>query len=149
MRAMNSAIRLALIAASALLVPQSAVHAQQTDTAVANIPFAFQIGPHHLRAGKYTVQLQSDHVLILANKTDAGVMLVNWAGTRHPSEKAMLVFHRYGNNYFLREMSFGGGSDSLTSTQSKQERSVQEEAAKIDLPGQQPNIELALVEASR
>jgi len=152
MRAMNSAIRLAVIAASTLLISQPAARAQQGTVAVASIPFAFQINEQHLPAGRYTVRLQSDHILRLSSKTDSGFIEVNWGSAKYRSKTGVLVFHRYGNQYFLREMSFGPGSDLLTTPQSKQERDAQKEGARVAKTGgptQQSDVDLALTEPSK
>jgi hypothetical protein len=154
MRTIKSAFRLALIAASALLVPQAASRAQQqpTTTAVANIPFAFQIGSYHYRAGKYTLDLQGDHVLILHGDAGSGLMQVNWDTAKRPSAIGELVFHRYGDQYFLRQMRLRGSSEFLISPQSKQERSAQKEEVEAERssgPLQEPRVQVALVEARK
>jgi hypothetical protein len=152
MRAMNS-VRVALIIAFALIVPQAPTHAQGMDTAViANIPFAFQIGAYHYRAGRYTVHLQGNHVLSLWSSKDSGLMEVSWDTAMRPSTTGALVFHRYGNEYFLRQMRVRGSSDFLISPQSKEERSAQKEVVgakrNADL-GQKPDVQVALIEGSK
>jgi hypothetical protein len=152
MRAVNS-VRVALMVAFALLVPQAATHAQGMDTAViANIPFAFQIGAYHYRPGEYTVHLQGSHVLSLSSSKDSGLMEVSWDTALRPSTTGALVFHRYGNQYFLRQMRVRGSSESLISPQSKEERSAQKEVVEAkrnaDL-GHEPDVQVALIEGSK
>jgi hypothetical protein len=149
---MNS-VRIALIVAFALVVPRAATHAQGMDTAVvANIPFAFQIGAYHYRAGRYTVHLQGNHVLSLSSNKDSGLMEVSWDTALRPSTTGALVFHRYGNQYFLRQMRVRGSSESLISPQSKEERSAQKEVVEAkrnaDL-GHEPDAQVALIERSK
>lgn len=133
MRAIRSALRLALIAACALVVPQSVVQAQQPVTAaIANVPFTFQIGRYHYRAGTYVIRLQGDHVLTLRGNAGSGVMEVNWDATKLPSTSGELIFHRYGDQYFLRQLHIGGSSDFLNSPQSKEERALQKEMVEAE-----------------
>jgi hypothetical protein len=150
----NSAIRLVLIAASALIVPQSVLHAQERETrAVANIPFAFQIGAYHYAAGKYTLLLNQEHILAIHGTEDSGLMQVSWDSANRPSSISELVFHHYGNHYFLRELRFKGNQEFLNSGKSKDERLAQNEEAiaknhKVN-PDQQSTLEVALVAPSR
>jgi hypothetical protein len=112
MRAVNS-VRVALIVAFALLVPQAATHAQGMDTAViANIPFAFQIGAYHYRPGEYTVHLQGSHVLSLSSSKDSGLMEVSWDTALRPSTTGALVFHRYENQFFCGICESAGAASS-------------------------------------
>ena len=72
----------------------------------ANIPFDFTVGDKALSAGKYSIgrtQRPDDLVLSIADvrgRTKA-LRLTSATLTSHPREKAALVFHRYGNQYFL------------------------------------------------
>ena len=153
MRFMNSRLRLALIAASALLVPHTAVRAQQPGTTgIASIPFAFQIGSYHYPAGTYKVVLQGDHILAVRGNADAGLMEVNWDTAKHPAPTGELVFHRYGDQYFLRQMRFRGSTEFLVSPQTKEERKAQKqevEAERSADPRQDPNVRVALADAPR
>jgi hypothetical protein len=72
----------------------------------ANIPFDFTVGDKTLSAGKYSIgrtERSDDLVLSIADvrgRTKA-LRLTYAARTLHPKENASLVFHRYGNQYFL------------------------------------------------
>jgi hypothetical protein len=79
-------------------------------------------------------------------------MEVSWDTALRPSTTGALVFHRYGNQYFLRQMRVGGSPEFLISPQSKEERSAQKEVVEAkrnaDL-GQRPDVQVALIERSK
>jgi hypothetical protein len=130
MRTLTSfTFRLALVAACALIIPQTVVHAQQPGVrAVANIPFAFQLGPHQYPAGKYALELNGNHLLLIEGRSASGFMEVNWdGGGNRSAATGRLVFHHYGSRYFLREMRVPGNSEFLASAESKAERRARKE----------------------
>lgn len=150
MRAMNFAIRLALIAASALLASPAAVRAQQSTAAAANIPFAFQVGGKQLHAGKYKMTLEGADILILSSRADSALMQVSWDISGHPSATGELVFHRYGDRYFLRQLRLRDRSEFLNSPQSKEERNAQKEQSVAEMrtdAGQNADVSVAVVAA--
>lgn len=128
-----SRIRLALVAAVAIVLTQPTLKAQTPERPVsANIPFAFQVGSYHYGAGKYLVRMQTDHVMAVRGTSGPGCMLlVNRDSAKRPSAKSMLVFHRYGNQYFLSELHIGGSQEFLKAPKSRAERvaKLEEEAS--------------------
>jgi hypothetical protein len=149
-----SRIRLALVAAIATVLIQPVLKAQTPEGPVtANIPFAFQIGSYHYAPGKYVVQMQTDHVMLVQGASGPSCMLlVNRDIARHPSAKSMLVFHRYGNHYFLSELHIAGNQESLKAARSKAERTAQqEEEASNRNPNrnESSNAEVALLDPVR
>jgi hypothetical protein len=137
-----------------LIIPQTVVHAQQDATrAVANIPFAFQLGAYHYPAGTYALELEGDHLLVIKGRSNSGLMQVSWDTANRPSATGKLVFHRYGDQYFLREMRVGGSSEFLGSPESKAEQGVRKEetlaANHRATPGPKSNVEVALAAPSR
>ena len=75
----------------------------------ANVPFAFTVAKKVLPPGTYNVSSSAGHSLILRGFGAGAVML----GQRAESANATspkLVFHRYGDEYILREVWMGGAS---------------------------------------
>jgi hypothetical protein len=74
----------------------------------ANIPFDFAVGEKKLPAGEYSIgrAQRSDDIAI--SITDAGGHTK--AVTLDPKGKSSLVFHRYGDQYFLFQVWPAGGS---------------------------------------
>ena len=145
--------RVALIVAFATLLAGQTAKAQAPGNAVvANIPFAFQIGSYYLPAGTYRVQMQGDDFLSIKGESGAAVMLVRWESGNRPSADSAIVFHHYGNQYFLREIRTEGNQGFLWSSETKAER-----RAKLELDASNPNsgpredakVEIALLTPPR
>ena len=95
--------------------------------ALADIPFAFNVGKKSLPAGKYTVRIvnpSSDQKVIQINALDGGTsVLVQTIGVEvDADEDARLVFHRYGDRYFFNQVHLSGASTSLATVQSEAEK---------------------------
>jgi hypothetical protein len=74
----------------------------------ATIPFAFNVGAQSFAAGDYSVhQLSDGHVLQIQSRKDGtSVMAMVTAGEESSqSGRSVIKFNRYGNRYFLAEVS--------------------------------------------
>ena len=140
--------RVALILAFAAILAQPSVKAQVSgNEVVANIPFAFQIGSSYLPAGTYKLQLQGDDLLWVKGNSGSGVMMVMRGEANAPSSKSAIVFHHYGNQYFLREVRTDGNGDLLWASETKAERraKLEESAANPNSgPREDSKVEIAL-----
>lgn len=96
-------ILFAIILAGAPLAPAS--HAQGLEGAlVVNVPFAFENGPQHFAAGLYTIGMESHNVVIIRGESRSGFIMAGLDEDSHPSETTKVVFRKYGDQYFLREV---------------------------------------------
>jgi hypothetical protein len=78
----------------------------QPGDVLVNIPFSFIVGNHQLPAGRYRVTSAAHGFLRMFDTQDAHNQLsmpVNSVQSPVP-QTAKLVFHRYGNAYFLAEV---------------------------------------------
>ena len=111
----------------------ASVHAQSRNTITANIPFDFALGDAKLKAGEYIVD-RVDMQRLVITSTDGKVRVFALAPrnierpSNHASEK--LVFHLYGDMYFLSEAWINGSGNGLYP--SKAERGVGRELAKTN-----------------
>ena len=84
--------------------------AQSMTKAKADVPFAFAVDKSSMAAGHYSIVEISERTLQIRNDdTNASVMVLT---LNKESSKAMsprLVFHKYGDRYFLAEAWSGGG----------------------------------------
>jgi hypothetical protein len=92
------------------LVAVAAVHAQDK-TVTANVPFSFYMGRSAMPQGAYKVEELSHGGMVRMRSADS----VNAVTTRAIAgkkriEPARLVFHRYGDSYFLAEIWTGDTS---------------------------------------
>lgn len=133
---------LALIVTLALATAVVSANAQSSTRLVANIPFEFVVGDHAMPSGKYTTNVaSSDGKALMIQSADAKngvVRLTNSIQRQGPRTNARLVFHRYGDRYFLAEVWNGGDSTGLQLIKSRQERAIERELSSIlskDEPG--------------
>ena len=100
----------------------------------ANIPFEFNVGDKTLPAGEYRVaqvNASSDQVILQISSTAGGrtaMLQMNWVKAKQ-ANGSMLVFHRYGDKYFLAQTWIDGESDGLAAPKSRTERVTQRELA--------------------
>jgi hypothetical protein len=79
-------------------------------TITANVPFEFIANGKTMPAGKCTITTQGDGVKVLWIRSGNENLLAVPHDTESlkASEKTVLVFHRYGNHYFLASISREG-----------------------------------------
>jgi hypothetical protein len=99
---------LVLVVMLALSLAVVSANGQSTaNRVVANVPFEFSVGYKALPAGAYSVQsiVSCDGLLIQSADGKTSALRLSEA-TRQIKEKpkARLVFHRYGERYFLAEV---------------------------------------------
>jgi len=71
---------------------------------VVNVPFAFVTSGQRLPAGHYIVKaVDQDHIRIFNSQT-VGLYVSTHAAARSTSDGSKLVFHRYGDEYFLSSL---------------------------------------------
>ncbi len=133
---------LALIVTLALATAVISANAQSSRSTTANIPFDFVVGDQALPSGRYiTNTASSDGSVMRIQSADAKKSVVRLTnGIEQGSRNnACLVFHRYGDRYFLAEVWNGGDSAGRQLLKSKQERAIARELASVSLksePGQ-------------
>ena len=89
-----------------VILTVASVSAQSNGHIRVNIPFDFAAGKAQLKAGEYIVRPSSEGILVLRrinDKTDTFVFTPNTVQRPESNLSRKLVFHRYGNEYFLAE----------------------------------------------
>ena len=125
----NSVLSSAILSsaiAMGLLVSTASVQAQSSPKVIATIPFAFQAGSRNMPSGSYNIYLLSEHVLLFraANGHASGFFMVNPSYEGKVQERGRLVFHRYGDRYFLREVWEAGSNEGITCSASSEEKEI-------------------------
>ena len=121
---------LALIVTLALATAVISANAQSANSSkvVANVPFEFSVGYKSMPAGEYSVQTipsASDGLMI--QSTDGKISALRLSDATETSKdkpKARLVFHRYGERYFLAEVWNGADNTGRQLRQSQEERAA-------------------------
>lgn len=94
-------------AAVALMLFAAVVATAQTTQALrADVPFDFSIGDKVLPAGRYEIKPYVGHNLMLHNIAAKSNLIVstNFRRTNRPHEQAVLIFNKYGDQYFLGQV---------------------------------------------
>lgn|SRR5262249_3928492 len=114
-----------------LALAAASVHAQSGTKIAARMPFDFTVGGTKLRAGEYTVTaLSSSSDVLTIRSMDAKSAVMRLAGpiyASRPSVETRLVFHRYGERYFLSEVWTAGETTGRRLFKSSQERAIEKE----------------------
>jgi predicted TIM-barrel fold metal-dependent hydrolase len=92
----------------------------------ANVPFAFQVGTTTLPAGHY--QVVEDHlrktVVVRNLQTDATAQRQVEQDVARDAARFKMVFHHFGNEYFLAEIHGSADTLDLTLPTTKEERKL-------------------------
>jgi len=120
------------LAAVAAFVTAAPAQAQPEDHLIARVPFAFTVGQANLPSGTYDLSRMNEHreMLVLRGNQTGALVRVNEESLPHTNAAPSLVFHRYGTQYFLREIRW-------------------EDTARLDLPEKQGERKVAEGRADR
>jgi len=133
-RILTGATMVMLVAAVALMAALVSAHAQSSQV-VADIPFDFTVGGKSLKAGEYALRPFSSNndVLVITGQDtkDVAIRITQSIEARRTPERAMLVFHRYGQRYFLSEVWTNGDRTGRQLRKSAEERAIEGQLAAI------------------
>ncbi len=108
----------------------------QSRKVIANIPFEFVVGDKTLPGGEYSLRSATagDKILMVQGADNGKSALRHSYPTEQIRNKthARLLFHRYGQSYFLVEV-WDGQSTGRRIVKSRQERAIERELARIPL----------------
>ena len=125
---------LMLVAAVALMAALVSAHAQSSSV-VADVPFEFTVGGKSLKAGEYSVRPFSANwdTLRISNQdsNDTAIRLTNTIEARIAPKQGKLVFHRYGQRYFLSEVWTPGERTGRQLQKCDEERTIERQLAAI------------------
>ena|SRR5688572_19915976 len=109
--------------------------AQSSNRVAATIPFDFTVGSKTMAAGDYILgSLTGDSEGLVVRSKDSGKSVVRLTNSIQPNareNRARLVFHRYGQRYFLAEVWGAGDSNGRRVTESSEERAIRREFGKL------------------
>jgi hypothetical protein len=100
--------------------------AQASSEVRANIPFAFQVGSKVLPAGTYTFRKESENILLLSGTDahDRALAMVLPATNWKAPHVGTITFAKYGERYFLHNISAAESSTSYDCPLGKQEKAI-------------------------
>ena len=122
-----------VMVAAVAFVSAAAANAQSRGRLHANVPFEFTVGDKNLSAGDYdiTTLFNSGDTIVVKNGEKAAIRLSNRLTSSEPQKNNKLVFHKYGERYFLAEVWQGGESTGRKLVSSKAEDAVRRELATV------------------
>jgi len=122
-----------VMVAAVAFVTAAAANAQSRGRLHANVPFEFTVGDKNLSAGEYdiTTLFNSGDTIVVKNGEKAAIRLSNRLTSSEPQKNNKLVFHKYGERYFLAEVWQGGESTGRKLVSSKAEDAVRRELATV------------------
>jgi hypothetical protein len=104
----------------------------QSNGVQANVPFDFTVGNQVLPSGTYGIQTQSSGLIMIRNhdKPISVLALVDQDETKSPNG-GKLIFHKYGDHYFLSEILSDSASMNVELHPSKTEKRVRLQQAMV------------------
>jgi hypothetical protein len=108
------------------VVTAAAVHAQNPQVGKADIPFDFVVGSQTMPAGHYTVEHSIITPLLVLKSANGKVQSVITNSLESVNTQAVgkLVFHRYGDEYFLSAAWWPGSKSGRQLRTTSHEREV-------------------------
>ena len=96
-----------------------------------NVPFDFVVGEKTLAAGSYsvgTISITSADAVLVRSRDgrQKAIRLTNSVSDSANTRRARLVFHRYGNTYYLTQVWAAGANQGRELSKSKMERAEME-----------------------
>jgi hypothetical protein len=125
-------------------------NAQSSRQNGANVPFDFVVGDSEMQAGNYRIDAATSagDALKISGDEKAVFRLSTLIVRFRPATESRLVFHRYGNQYFLAEVWTIGSNIGRQLLKSTSEKAVERELSAVTGPnkGQYERVEIALVQ---
>ena len=119
---------LTLLVLALALVPAMAVAQLNSATIKADVPFAFTVADQTIPAGTCLVRAAGSNsdALWIGNEADkvAAYALPLRTESLEPSERTVIVFHKYGDRYFLSSIERSGTSAGYKMRETKVEKEL-------------------------
>lgn len=120
-----------LLVVMSLAAAVVSANGQASTRTVANVPFDFVVGDSELSAGRYQIgnaTTSGSGLRITGPEKSVFRLVFNLQQLQAP-KIGKLVFHRYGNHYFLAEIWNAGERDGRGLLKSRSEKAVERELA--------------------
>ena len=119
---------LTLLVLALVLVPAMAFAEPNSATIKADVPFAFTVADQTIPAGTCLVRVAglNSEALWIGNEADkvAAYALPLRTESLEPSERTVIVFHKYGDRYFLSGIERAGTSAGYKMRETKVEKEL-------------------------
>ncbi len=127
---MQRTIGLVSLLAVVMVLAAPSIEAQTN--LIVNVPFSFSVGQRTMTAGNYAVRSVSQQIeQIRSMDTGVAQLLIKQQRVQSMKvEHARLVFHKYGNTYFLSQIWDGNSDTGIQLSKSAREKELSLAAAR-------------------
>jgi hypothetical protein len=148
---------LSLVSIFTLCAAVASANAQLSVPIRAKIPFDFSLGDKKLAAGEYTFSRLSgiaDNRTMLVRSEDSSTRMFQStlvAQVLTPKNESILVFHKYGDQYFLEQIWTSGEQEGTQLSESRSERTIRRQLAQTqqsNMSGKVTRVETVEIVAS-
>jgi hypothetical protein len=148
---------LSLISMFTLCAAVASANAQLINPMRAKIPFDFSVGDKKLAAGEYTFSRLSgvaNNNTMLVSSVDSSIRMFQStlaAQVLTAKDESTLVFHRYGDQYFLEQIWTQGEQEGTELPESRSERTIRRQLAQTqqsNMSGKVTKVEKVEIVAS-
>lgn len=143
-------IKFGLLAAVAMFGAVGSAQAQSLANRInVNIPFDFTVADRQLPAGQYWIGRaqpnSGDLVLAISNSDSRANAITTSVQTLAPQNAARLIFHRYGDQYFLYQVWPAGSLTGRAIPKTHRERELQLKSNKLANAGKPKEVETVCI----
>jgi hypothetical protein len=119
---------------AALLATSSAIGQTNRSDTITDIPFAFTVANYTLPPGRYVVTRMNETTLRIFNSHKQGtVVLTTGVQSKTVQDASRMVFHRYGDTYFLSEVWGAASGTGRKIFQSRAEKNLRGKRAEMEI----------------
>jgi hypothetical protein len=132
--AMKRIVTIALSIAATLITSGSAF--AQDHGVKATIPFNFNVGGNWMPAGTYTIGSESQSGIVLrvaSPEQKVGAFALGVIDASDPGRRAEMLFHEYGDQYYLSEIHYSHSATKVRLPMSKAEKNARKHAEEASL----------------
>lgn len=145
-RAIRSTLFASALTCSALVPCLAQAH---HETITVDVPFAFTLGSAQLAPGTYHLTLPHDFIMNAAGPDKSVQAMVFWNQGPRSKARTKAVFHRYGNQYFLREVWLADRGTYLSMQETRQEKQARQTIAMAQPQAKPEELALAVTPEQR
>lgn len=109
-----------------------------------NVPFGFEMGDKHFEPGTYIVRTPGTGVIELRGSGNAGLALTHDEQGK-ATKTAKVVFDRYGDHYFLRQLWFNADESSYAECPESKGEKQAKRSELASISKKPSNVELAML----
>ncbi|HEV2575709.1 MAG TPA: hypothetical protein VGU25_00745 [Acidobacteriaceae bacterium] len=121
-------------------------HAQgEPHTMTVNVPFGFELGSKHLAPGKYTISRPLSDIVEIRNSTDGALLMTHDGQSNKATRTSKIVFDRYGDQYFLRQVWFNAEDNTYLETAESKAEKQAKRSELASVTKKASNVEIALL----